>query len=90
MTVLDKEKYKDYKDKNQNAHGSFRYAEIWADMMEMYLEDGDVKVKDIAKKTSCDANKQGITGGMYNRSISILAEHWIHGEELRNWYNNER
>lgn len=91
MNVVDKEKYDDWKNKNSDPYGSyiFRYAERWADMMEIYLEDKEVKVKDIAKKTSHDADTEGITGFMYGMAVSVLARCWAHGEELRKWHNGE-
>lgn len=62
------------------------YAKAWAEMMEAQIADG-ASLADIAKKTSHDADTEGITGFMYGCAVSQLADMWIHGEELRRWHN---
>jgi hypothetical protein len=47
------------------------------------------EIKDIASETSHLADTEGITGFMYGAAVSILAQCWIHGEELRKWHNGE-
>lgn len=91
MKVIDIEKYNDWKNKNSDPYGSctFRYAERWADMMEIQLENKDIEVKDIADKTSHAADTEGITGFMHGMAVSILTQCWIHGEELKIWHNNK-
>ncbi len=68
--------------------GILSYAESWADMMEKEISNGK-KLEDIAEKTSYDADTSGITGFMYGCAVSILAECWEHGEELRVWHNKK-
>lgn len=90
MRLKDEKAYLDWKAKNSDAYGSacFRYAETWADMMELHIADGK-QVKDVADKTSRDADKEGITGFMYGMAVNILTNCWEHGEELRKWHNKE-
>lgn len=90
MKVKDTPVYEDWKSKNTDAYGSgiFQYAEKWADLMEKKIDEG-AEVKDIAKKSSHEADTEGITGYMYGASVSILSQCWEHGEELRKWHNGE-
>lgn len=64
----------------------FSYAKRWAEMMEEKMYGG-LKLEDIAKSTSHDADKEGITGFMYGMAVGILASTWEHGEQLRRWHN---
>jgi hypothetical protein len=76
------------KEVNSDPYGAatVRYAETWADMMEIYIDGGE-KLEDIADKTSHDADTEGITGFMYGAAVSILSQCWLHGEALRKWHN---
>jgi len=91
MKVKNQEEYQNWIDK-QNGDGyglaCFRYAENWANMMETEIAEGK-EVKDIAKELSFKADTEGITGFMYGMAVSILAQCWEHGEELRKWHNGE-
>jgi hypothetical protein len=84
------EVYKDWKDKNVDPYSAciFRYAECWADLMEAEISNGK-ELKDIADKTSHDADTEGITGFMYGAAVSILSQSWQYGEKLRRWHNKE-
>lgn len=62
------------------------YAERWAHLMETRIEAG-AALEDIAKSTSHEADTDGITGFMYGAAVSMLAQSWIHGEQLRRWHN---
>lgn len=64
----------------------FTYATDWADLMEAQIAKGRT-VEAVAKKTSHDADTDGITGFMYGTAVSILSQTWTHGEELRRWHN---
>jgi hypothetical protein len=47
-------------------------------------------IKEHAKEASREADKRpgmGITGFMYGMAVSILAQCWLYGEELRKWHN---
>ena len=85
-----KEAYQDWYNKNSDSYSRrcFTYAEDWANLMESRLEQGQ-SIKDCAKETSHEADTDGITGFMYSAAVSILSNHWIHGEELRQWHNLE-
>ena len=62
------------------------YARSWAELMEARLAAGET-LADFARATSREADTTGITGFMYGCAVSILAECWAHGEELRKWHN---
>lgn len=90
MKTLDDARYQEWKDKNTDPYGAyiFKFAENWANLMESKLENGE-ELKNFAEKTSHEADTEGITGFMYGAAVSILAQCWIHGEELRKWHNKE-
>lgn len=90
MKTKDEKVYLDWKEKNTDPYGSciFRYAERWAEMMEEQIARGKT-IKEIADKTSHDADTEGITGFMYSCAVSILTQCWEHGEKLRKWHNKE-
>lgn len=73
---------------NDDPYGSgvIRFAAKWANLMEQRL-GGDLKVADVAKVTSHEADDEGITGFMYGCAVSILSKAWAHGDELRRWHN---
>lgn len=77
-------------DKNTDPYGSaiMRYAARWASLMEERMTQGS-SLTEIAHVTSHEADLEGITGFMYGAAVSILAEVWTHGEELRRWHNLE-
>lgn len=63
-----------------------QYAATWANLMEQRMAEG-ATLSDIAKRTSHEADTDGITGFMYGAAVSILANCWRHGEQLRRWHN---
>ncbi|HEU4345753.1 MAG TPA: hypothetical protein VFU31_29745 [Candidatus Binatia bacterium] len=73
---------------NTDDYGScgIRYAARWANYMEREMASGHA-LEDIAKRTSDEADKEGITGFMYGCAVSILSQVWKHGEALRRWHN---
>jgi hypothetical protein len=74
---------------NQDDYGYavYEYAAKWANLMEREMATGK-SVALIAKDTSHEADKEiGITGFMYGCAVSVLAEVWEHGDELRRWHN---
>ena len=56
--------------------------------MQLEIAEGN-ELKDIADKTSHEADVEGITGFMYGFAVTILSKCWIHGELLRKWHNKE-
>ena len=62
------------------------YSKDWAEMMEREFAQGQALI-DIAEKTSREADTDGITGFMYGCAVALLADCWVHGEELRRWHN---
>lgn len=73
-----------------NAEGYGRaiydYAQAWAELMERRMDEG-ATLEAIAKKTSHEADTDGITGFMYGAAVSVLSQTWEHGEALRRWHN---
>lgn len=73
------------------------YTERWATLMEQSIpaDATDAMVlgwlvrDDNGKRTSHDADAEGITGFMYGCAVSALAAFWLHGEALRRWHNKE-
>jgi len=82
--------YAEWKGKNTDDYGRgiFKFAERWAELMEVEIEKG-AEVKDIAGKLCSVADTEGITGYMYNSGVAILANCWEYGEELRKWHNGD-
>jgi hypothetical protein len=80
--------YQDWKAKNVDPYGAriFSYGEDWANLMEAHMAEG-ISLEKCAEQDSRAADTDGITGFMYGASVSILAQSWIHGEQLRRWHN---
>lgn len=79
---------------NQDPYGKqiFTYAQKWADLMEKRIPEGatSTQVMSIIADYAGDDSRMaddGITGFMYGAAVSILANCWIWGEELRRWNN---
>ena len=98
MKLRDQKEYDDWKAKQKNddpmaeAYGMecFFFAERWADLMEAEMEaNPDVDFAELAKRTSHEADTDGLTGFMYGMAVSILATCWVEGELLRRWHNGE-
>jgi len=88
MEVIHYEAWDTWRDNNQDGYGKaiMDYAERWADLMEAQLALG-IKLENCAKQTSYDADTDGITGFMYGAAVSVLAQCWKYGEQLRRWHN---
>lgn len=74
-----------------NSNDGYSYAVVtymnrWADMMEAEMGNGK-SLSEMAKQTSHDADKEGITGFMYGCAVAALSDFWEYGEELRVWHN---
>ena len=80
--------YQAWRAKNNDPYSRrcFTYAEKWAALMEGEMTAGR-SLADVAEVTSREADTDGITGFMYGCAVSILAQMWEHGEELRRWHN---
>ena len=68
----------------------FRFAEQWARLMEGRIANGDT-LEACAGETFhlILMTIENLTGFAYGRIVSILSQTWIHGEQLRCWYNLE-
>jgi hypothetical protein len=89
MKLRDEEGWKSYEDKNSKdfySLGVVNFSKRWAELMEKRIEAGE-RLEDFAKKTSREADTEGITGFMYGCAVSVLSQFWIYGEELRCWHN---
>lgn len=65
------------------------YARRFGKYMQHLMEKHNKTVVDIAKNASYVSNIDGITKFMYGCAVSILAQCWKYGEELRKWHNKE-
>ena len=86
MKIKDREAYDTWVEANTDPYGSavIRFAETWADYMEINLEDGidlDKCAEPMSKKADNDIG--GITGFMYGCAVSFLSQCWEYGEQLR-------
>ena len=87
--------YKEWNDKNSDSYGHacFTYAERWAGLLEELIEKSSDDPLNVivenARSTSCEADKEGITGFMYGAAVSILSQCWEYGEDLRKWHNKD-
>ena len=84
----DFEKFVEVNSKDGYSRAVVAYMKRWADLMEEKMDGGE-KLIDIAKKTSHEADVEGITGFMYGCAVNALSQLWEHGEELRKWHNKE-
>lgn len=81
-------KHREINSKDEYSRGCVEYSERWAALMEVAVSDGEA-IEDCAKRTSLEADTEGITGFMYWAAVSILSQAWVFGEELRLWHNLE-
>ena len=90
MELKNKEAWDETVKINDDPYGSatVKYAEMWAMLMEEAVARG-FTLEEIAKETSSEADTEGITGNMYGAAVRILAECWVHGEQLRIWHNEQ-
>jgi hypothetical protein len=90
LTLKDKAGWLEGLKNNTDAYGAavYVYAGRWAQLMQAEIAQGKA-LADIASQTSHDADIEGITGFMYGCAVAILAQCWIHGEELRRWHNKD-
>ena len=90
MKLKDEAAWKKSCEANQDSYGNavMIYAEKWACFMESQIAIGKT-VPECSDKCSHLADEEGITGFMYGCAVSILAQVWAHGEELRRWHNKD-
>jgi hypothetical protein len=88
VRISDQAAWTAWVDNNQDAYGKaiIEYAERWADAMEAAMDSGS-SLEDCAKRTSHEADTEGLTGFMYGAAVSTLATSWVHGDQLRRWHN---
>jgi hypothetical protein len=89
------ENYKIWYENNLDpyGHACFTYAERWAELLEKEIEETGKEPQKViiecAEQFGHKADTEGITGYMYGCAVSILAQCWEHGEELRKWHNKQ-
>ena len=89
MAITDQEAWdKGYEVNSKDGYGKmiFEYADRWARLMQHYVHEGE-QISECAEKASHEADTDGITGFMYGAAVHILAQTWVHGEQLRQWHN---
>ena len=59
-----------------------RYCLRWAYMMEDEIKAGNELTKDIIRKTSNQADDEGVTGFMANWALGALKKFWYYGDML--------
>lgn len=88
LDIKDAAKWRSFITNNSDTYGSacVRFADAWGRLMQARMAGGE-SLADVAEACSHEANTEGITGFMYGAAVSVLAECWEHGEELRRWHN---
>src|SRR3990167_8364862 len=69
----------------------FDFAERWANAIELGLKnnmDFDMLAL-IARKGADDIEGGYISFAQYDAAIDLLSRCWVHGEKLRQWFNNQ-
>lgn len=75
------------------SHGVMTYLERWAALLEQRIPSEATSAEvlriivDHGKDDSHEADSEGITGFMYGCAVTVLAQFWVYGEELRRWHN---
>lgn len=82
------DKYVEVNSTDGYSYGIVKYAQRWAELMESEIEGGKA-VREIADRTSHEADTDGITGFMYGCAVQALSHFWEYGEDLRKWHNKE-
>ena len=67
--------------------GVLRYAARWAWMMDSRINGGESVAKS-AEQTKHIADREGITGAMFGFAVGVLSRCWVHGDELKSWYQS--
>ena len=86
-----KEAYQEFRTKvcgDFYSAGILRYAERWAAMMEDRIEAG-ATVAEAAEATHHLADTENISGFMYGQAVNLLSGYWEHGDELRQWQDQQ-
>lgn len=89
MKLKDEKGFMDYYELNDDPYGraTMDFTVQWAELMEYLIAEG-YELEEIAKiAESVIDESYGITGFMYGMAVAILAEFWLHGDQLRIWHN---
>ena len=90
IELSDEDGWNKCKEANQDDYGKgcIDYAEGWALLMQAEIAKGKT-IAECGDETQRYLDFMGITGFMYGMAISILAQTWKHGDELRKWHNKK-
>jgi len=89
LSVFDFSKEKIGKYPDEIIQKIYRYAERWASLIEDGFKAG-FKLSSIAKESHYRANTESLTYLMREKAVEILEEVWVHGPELRRWYEIQK
>ena len=70
---------------SRNGH-NIDFAIAWALLMQNRIDKGE-KVIDIAGETSFAANEYYQLASLFHPLANFLYSHWLHGDDLRIWYD---
>ena len=91
MKVVDKNAWDEFVRGCYNDFGCYivvSFAKKWAELMEAEITAGK-DIKDVAQETAYKADDDGVTGFQFSTAVIVLSNYWVHGEQLRQWYNNK-
>ena len=86
ITLRDEEGWKELSELNKDCIGIMNYAERWARLMEGRMAHGST-LEECANEASHLADNEGMSGASYGYAVGVLAQCWIHGDQLRRWHN---
>jgi hypothetical protein len=74
-----------YKDNPDNER-ILKFAELWAELMEVCVEQLGLTVAKSAWATCCKARrKKHISNYEMYQSIALMRQHWVYGQDLSYW-----
>lgn len=88
LKVTDQAMWDSWVQANTDPYGAatMRFTERWGKLMQAQIRQG--KQLDACADECCSvADSEGITGFMYGCAVSMLAQCWEYGEQLRRWHN---
>lgn len=90
MKVKDREEWLRFRARNPGKYerNIINCAERWATLMEEWLGRGK-QLAEIAEKTM-DETGPGLPRRYLAQAVCALVRHWVHGAELKSWYDKRR
>ena len=94
MRIVERQKWQQHEDANQDkgyGESVTIFSTLWASLMEIAILFEDKAVEEVAESCGKQADalmgRFGVTGFQYGCAISLLAQTWQFGEQLRRWHN---